>query len=129
VRFVFRNRPARGAASVAAAEAALCANAQNRFWPYHDALVVGGAMGSTQAAAAVGLDTEAFSECVERRDFLDVVGKAGADADQYGIEATPSMLINGRLAPPLPPFLAPYEYFKLLIEEELARLAAAARKP
>jgi protein-disulfide isomerase len=128
IRFVFRNRPTLDVASVAAAEAALCAHAQNRFWPYHDALVGAGGTGIHEAAATAGLNSASFTTCVERRDFKDAIGRANAEADRYGIDAIPSVLVNGRLAPSLPPFLAPYDYFKLLIEEELGRVAAAARK-
>jgi protein-disulfide isomerase len=128
VRLVFRNRPTLDAASVAAAEAALCANAQDRFWPYHDALVGAGGIGIQEAAAKAGLNSERFTSCVERRDFKDAIGRATAEADRYGIDAIPSVLINGRLAPSPPAFLTPYDYFKLLIEEELGRVAAAARK-
>jgi protein-disulfide isomerase len=127
VRFVFRNRPTLGAASMSAAEAALCANAQERFWPYHDALLAAGGAGIKEAVAKAGLDGDAFSTCIERRDFRDAVVKANEEADQYGIDAVPSVLANGRLAPSPPPFLTPYEYFKLLIEEELGRVAAAGR--
>ena len=122
IRFVFKNLPALGPQSVAAAEAALCANAQGRFWAYHDALVAPGVVNAariTESAAAVGLKSDAFSRCVEQREFRDVIRRAIDEADRYGIQASPSFLVNGRLAPQLPPFLAPFEYFKLLIEEEL----------
>jgi protein-disulfide isomerase len=125
IRFVFKNLPALGPQSVAAAEAALCANAQGRFWAYHDALVAPGVVNGarlTASAAAVGLKGDAFSGCIERREFRDAIRKALDEADRYGIQASPSFLVNGRLAPPPPPFLLPYDYFKLLIEEELGRL-------
>jgi protein-disulfide isomerase len=128
VRFVFKTGPPLGTASIAAAEAAFCANAQNRFWPYHDALVGAAGVGVKESDATAGLDSTAFSSCVEHRDFRDTVRKAIVEADGYGIEAIPSVMVNGRLAPSPPPFLAAYEYFKLLIEEELARVAAARRR-
>jgi protein-disulfide isomerase len=126
IRLVFKNLPALGPESVAAAEAALCAKAQDKFWAYHDALVAPGIMNSArimQSATAVGLNTDSFSGCVERREFRDVIRNALDEANRYGIQASPSFLVNGRLAPSPPPFLAPYDYFKLLIEEELARVA------
>jgi len=42
------------------------------------------------------------------------------------VKASPSFLVNGRLAPEPPPFLPPFDFFKRIIEEELSRLA---RKP
>lgn len=127
IRFVFKNLPTLGPESVAAAEAALCANAQDRFWAYHDALMAGDVV-NAQSATAVGLNPDAFSGCVERREFRDVIPGALAEAHRYGIQTSPSFLVNGRLAPSPPPFLAPYEYFKLLIEEELSGLALSRRR-
>ena len=131
IRIVFRTLPTLGPESVAAAEAALCANAQGRFWEYHDTLVavdVVNAVGITRSATAISLNPGAFSGCVERREFRDVIPRALAEAHRYGIQTSPSFLVNGRLAPSAPPFLAPYEYFKLLIEEELSRLVASRRR-
>jgi protein-disulfide isomerase len=125
IRLVFKNMPALGPQSVAAAEAALCANAQGKFWAYHDALLAPGTLSATritESATAVGLNRDAFSTCVERRAFRDTIRQALDEAGRYGIQASPSLLVNGRLAPSPPPFLAPYDYFKLLVEEELRRL-------
>jgi hypothetical protein len=47
------------------------------------------------------------------------------EAERYGIQSSPSFLINGRLAPPPPPFLSPFDFFKRLVEEELALIARA----
>jgi protein-disulfide isomerase len=128
IRFVFKNLPTLGPQSVAAAEAALCANTQGRFWAYHDALVAPGMMNAariTESANAVGLNRDAFTTCVERREFREVIRRALDEARGYGIQASPSFLVNGRLAPALPPFLGPFDYFKLLIEEELGRLVSS----
>ena len=125
IRFVFKHLPMQGPQSVEAAEAASCANAQGRFWAYHDALVAPGLLDTarmTQSAVAAGLDRRAFDACMERHDFRAAVRAAVDEADRYGLHASPSFLINGRLAPAPPPFLLPYDYFKLLIEEELGRL-------
>jgi protein-disulfide isomerase len=126
IRLTFKNLPTLGPQSVAAAEAALCANAQGKFWAYHDALVAPGVVDAarlTGSATVAGLNRTTFSGCVDRRQFRDAIPKALEEADRYGIRANPSFLVNGRLAPPPPPFLAPFDYFKLLIEEELGRIA------
>ena len=131
VRFVFKHLPTLGPQSVAGAEAALCANGQDRFWAYHDALLVLDVVNDARiraSATAIGLNHEAFSSCVERREFRGVIPRALAEAGGYGIQTSPSFLVNGRLAPSPPPFLAPYEYFKLLIEEELSRLVPNRRR-
>ena len=46
---------------------------------------------------------------------------------RYDLPGTPSILVNGVLAPDPPAFLPPFEFFKRLVEEELARQARAAR--
>ena len=127
IRLVFKHLPALGPESVAAAEAAACANAQGKFWEYHDRLIAQpGEVGSArlaQAATAAGIGRDTFDPCVERGQFRDAIRQAMDEADRYGIERSPSFLINGRLAPPPPPFLPPFDFFKRLIEEELGQLA------
>lgn len=133
LRLVVKNLPTLGSSSVAAAEAAQCALAQSKFWPYHDALLVPpGIVGGTQfkrVAADLGLDPASFDACVDRGAMRGVVQQALDEARRYGLQTSPSFLINGRLAPNPPPFLPPFDFFKRLIEEELGLQAkAAARK-
>jgi protein-disulfide isomerase len=128
VRFVFKNLPVLGPESVAAAEAALCANAQGRFWEFHDALAGSGMLDAArikESAKTAGLDGSRFAACVERRELRDGLTKLLEEAERYGIQSSPSFLINGRLAPPPPPFLSPFDFFKRLVEEELALIARA----
>jgi protein-disulfide isomerase len=133
VRLVVKNLPTLGPSSVAAAEAALCALAQDKFWPYHDALLVPpGAASATQlkrVAVNVGLDAAAFEACVDRGTTRRVVQQALDEASRYGLKTSPTFLINGRLAPAPPPFLPPFDFFKRLIEEELGLQAKAASRP
>jgi protein-disulfide isomerase len=130
VRIVFKHLPAGGPDSVMAAEAAQCANAQGRFWPYHDALVAQPGAVSTrlkQAMAKSAVDSAAFSACIDMEASRDVVRAALEEAARYDIQSSPSVLVNGRLAPEPPPFLQPFDYFKRLIEEELSEQAKGAR--
>lgn len=124
VRFVFKNLPASGdQGTITAAEAAQCAKAQGQFWAYHDALLT--QQGSfdlsrlKQHATNVGLNRDAFDRCADEGEFRALIQQAIQEAGRYGIESSPSFLINGRLAPASPPFLPPFEFFKRLIEEEL----------
>jgi len=130
VRLVFKNLPVLGSSSVAAAEAALCALAQDTFWPYHDALLRPPGMVNArqfkQAALDHGLDATAFDACVDRGATRRIVQEALGEAKRYGLQRSPSFLINGRLAPEPPPFLPPFDFFKRLIEEELGLQAKAA---
>lgn len=125
VRFVFKNLPSFGPESVAAAEAAQCAKAQDKFWPFHDALLKQPDLTTgtrlARSAAAAGLNQEAFDACVDSGKYRGVIRQAMDEAGRYGLQASPSFLINGRLAPDPPPFLPPFDYFKRIIEEELSR--------
>ncbi|MGH9383342.1 MAG: thioredoxin domain-containing protein [Vicinamibacterales bacterium] len=132
IRFVFKHLPTLGPESIIAAEAASCANAQGKFWAYHDALLAQKGAGSTrlqQAATTAGLDRVALKECLDGGGFRDVIRDAIDEAERYGLEASPSFLINGRLAPQPPPFLPPFDFLKRIVEEELSFQARGAAPP
>lgn len=127
LRLVFKNLPTAGPESVAAAEAALCAHTQGKFWAFHDALLA--SFGATisarlaESATKAGLARDAFQACIDGGEFRDLVRQSVDEAERYGIPGVPSFLVNGRLAPASPPFLPPFDFFKRLIEEELSRAA------
>jgi protein-disulfide isomerase len=122
VRFVYRNYPLPNHPNAfPAAEAAQCANEQGQFWPYHDRLFADQSKLNDAdlkaSAAALGLDAGRFNACLDSHKY-----KARIDADmQAGIEAgvdgTPAFFINGRMLSGA----QPYEQFKRVIDEELAR--------
>jgi protein-disulfide isomerase len=102
-----------------AAEAAQCANAENKFWEYHDQLFANQRAlqknDLEKYAAAVGLDQEAFNACLES-------GRTAADVDAdhtagvgAGVSGTPAFFINGRFLSGAQPF----DKFKKVIDEEL----------
>jgi len=132
VRFVFKHLPVNGPESFDAAEAAACANAQSRFWAYHDAVVAQpGRLGLDrleQIAGDVGLDRRAFDACLDSGTFKDPIRQALQEAERYAVTSSPRFLVNGWLAPASPPFLPPFEYFKRIIAEELVRVARAGPK-
>ena len=131
LRVVFKHFPANDPASIAAAMAAACANVQGKFWQFHDTLLgEAGALDTARfkkVATDVGLDSARFDGCVDREETRDRIGQALEETGHYVLPGTPSLLVNGRLAPDPPPFLPPFEYFKRLVEEELARQAREAR--
>ena len=120
VRLVYRNYPLPNHPQARpAAEAAQCANAQGRFWPYHDRLFANPSKLSDEelkrAAAELGLDTARFNACFDSHQFKDVVDadlQAGQDA---GVSGTPAFFINGRELTGAQPF----EKFQQIIDEEL----------
>ena len=110
--------------SHAAAAAAVCAGRQNRFWDYHDVLFAnqtGENIGDfsdprLQAMAKqLGLDMDAFDACDRTADAPASVLADSLLAQQNGVNATPSFLINGELLVGAQPF----EAFQQAIEAEL----------
>ena len=130
VRFVFKHLPVLGPESLVPAEAAACANAQGKFWPYHDTVVAQSGRLDTdrmkQLSGDVGLDRRAFDACLDGGMFKSAIRESLDEAQRYAVRSSPGFLVNGSLAPPSPPFLPPFEFFKRIIEEELLRVARAA---
>ena len=100
-------------------EAAQCANAQGKFWEYHDKLFANQrALKEPQLkeyAAALNLDTNAFNSCLDSGEFREDVTKDHAAGTAAGVTGTPAFFVNGRFLNGAQPF----EAFKLLIDEEL----------
>jgi protein-disulfide isomerase len=122
IRFVYRhyplpNHPAAGPA----AEASLCADEQGQFWPYHDRLFANAERLSDadlkRHAVDVGLDAAKFNACFDSHKFQDEVAEDFAAGNSLGVNGTPAFFVNGRLLSGAQPF----EAFKELIDEELAR--------
>jgi protein-disulfide isomerase len=84
-----------------AALAAGCADRQERFWDYHNFLFSNQPNLTEESfnsfAAELGLDTNAFSKCMDSKLPLKNVEEDVQDAQNYGISATPAFLINGQL--------------------------------
>jgi len=111
VRMVFRNFAFLGAESTAAAEAAECAEDQNKLWAYHDALY-GAKVGDEQKggteddgfynralflklAGNVGLDIPTFTSCIDSNKYATQVAKEQAAASAAGVGSTPTFYVNG----------------------------------
>jgi len=104
-----------------AAEAALCAADQGKFWEFHDWLFANKNNISNDTlnaeAAALSLDVPAFTECVDTRVHKEDVEADAKEAGSFGIRGTPGFVINGRIltgAQPLDAFIA-------VIDDELER--------
>jgi len=121
IRFVYRDLPSpQHPESTPAAEAARCAGEQGAYWKYHDALFSGqialGRAAYEKYAADLGLDTTAFSACLDEHQYQAEVKTDASDAARLGLNGTPSFVINGRILIGAHPF----EDFKVIIDEELA---------
>ena len=93
-------------ASQRAANAALCAADQNKFWPYHDTLYANQVTESpdlftdsrlAEMAQNVGLDMNAFSQCYQARKFDPEIANSIKNAGKLNINSTPSIFVNGVL--------------------------------
>lgn len=71
-----------------------------------------------QGAAKLGLNQATFDQCLDSGKHEARVKAGGAEGEKLGVNSTPSMFINGR------PLVGaqPFEVFKQVIDEELARL-------
>jgi protein-disulfide isomerase len=103
-----------------AAEAAECADDQGKFWEMHDmifenqdAISVDDLKGY---AEELGLDTEAFNDCLDSSKYEGEVQKDMADGQAAGVSGTPGFVINGRLIVGAQPFSS----FKQAIDAALA---------
>jgi protein-disulfide isomerase len=90
----------------AASEAAMCAAAQDKFWPMHDALFTTQkqweALPSPQRmfdslAVAQGVDAAAFQRCVAGHLMKPLIDADIDRAAKQGVESTPTFLIGGAM--------------------------------
>jgi len=103
-RLVFRDFAFLGPESTDAAVAARCAEAQGRFWDYHD-LLFASQQGENQGAFArknllglgrfAGLDEVAFAACLDDPSIAKAVADETAEGRGHGIESTPTLRISG----------------------------------
>jgi protein-disulfide isomerase len=120
VRIAFKNLPLpfHDHAQMAA-EAALAANEQGKFWEYHEKLMSAKDLSTDnmkKLAGEVGIDQKKFDECLAANKFADAIAKDVAAGEAAGVNGTPAFFINGRMLDGAQPF----EKFKEIIDEELA---------
>jgi protein-disulfide isomerase len=134
VRLVFRNLAFLGDESRWAAVAGSLAAEQNMFWPFHDYLFTnfgGNESGSfhidrlLEMAQEVGLDMDRFREGLKlenaRERWADIEAVARAEASALGINATPTVVING-----VPLGTPDFGSISDAVDIELAKAATAA---
>ena len=104
-----------------AAEAALCAGDQGKFWEMHDTLYVNSHLldiNSLKAHASnLGLDTDAFNTCLDSNAKAAIVQQDMLEGRTLGITGTPFFLINGVEVSGARPF----SDFKQIIDSELTK--------
>lgn len=101
VRFSFRHFPLSFHPNARpAAEAAQCAEAQDKFWAFHDAVFARsselGGGGVRTAAQEAGLDLAKLDECLSSGEAAKQVDADLALANEAGVSGTPSFFLDGR---------------------------------
>ena len=83
-----------------AAEAAECARDQGKFWEMHDILFDNQQDLSVEAikgyAQDIGLDTDAFNECLDTDEKAQLVRDDMAEGQVKGVSGTPDFFIQGK---------------------------------
>jgi protein-disulfide isomerase len=102
-----------------AAEAALAANEQGKFWPYHDKLFANqqalDRASLEKYAEELGLNMSKFKAALDSGKFKDKVDSDAKEGAAVGATGTPTFFINGTKVVGAQPFDA----FKTVIDTEL----------
>ena len=100
-------------------EAARCAGALGKYWPYHDRLFANQPHFEhddlVRYAVDLGLPRAEFVKCLDEHHFAAAVGEDVSQARAIGVRSTPTFLINNR------PLVGahPVENFRSAIDEAL----------
>ena len=117
VRYVFHHYPfldgdgvGSSGESDQAANAAMCANEQDKFWEMHSILYANwngenqGAFNNRRLqvmAESIGLDMEAFNSCFSANKYEAEIQADFELGQQMGVSGTPTVFVNGqRVGPP-----------------------------
>jgi protein-disulfide isomerase len=108
LRIEWRDFPYRGQESVNAAVAARSAQAQGRFWEYHDLLYDSQSSGFsdenlTELAREAGLDTQRFENDYRSGRYESSVRADFQKGLNAGVNGTPTFFINGKMLAGLQP--------------------------
>jgi protein-disulfide isomerase len=108
-----------------AAEAALCANDQGKFWPLYDAMFTNQKALAVDAlkakAAELSLDPAAFAACLDGGTHAAAVQADFREGMTAGVTGAPAMFVNGR-------FISgsvPLDQITAVVDDELRRAAPA----
>jgi protein-disulfide isomerase len=108
VKMVFRDFPFLGPESTAAGAAAACAQDQNKFWQYHDALYTAEGIDGHEnngnldralfikLAGNVGLNVNDFTACLDGNKYAATVADDYKNGVAAGVNSTPTTFVNGK---------------------------------
>jgi protein-disulfide isomerase len=104
-----------------AAQAAMAANAQGKFAAMNEKLLANSSALSREKylelAAEIGLDIKRFTNDIDTDAYKKIIDAESDEAMKVGATGTPASFVNGRFISGA----APYESFKKIIDEELAK--------
>jgi protein-disulfide isomerase len=131
VRFVWKHNPlpfhARALPSAVAAEEARAQGGDAKFWAMHDALFASApALADddlVKAGQQAGLDVAKLRDALAARKYQDRISRDQRLVTGLGANGTPAFFVNGRKISGALPF----EMFKSVIDEELAKAEAMVR--
>jgi protein-disulfide isomerase len=122
----------------AAAEAAMCASAQGKFWPMHDRLFATQADWRNQAdatqrferlAQALQLDMAAYRDCTANDRTASTILSDATQATQAGVQGTPAFILTSRGGQRALSGAVPFEQFAQEMDALLAAQPAAGAQP
>ncbi|HTK60154.1 MAG TPA: thioredoxin domain-containing protein [Candidatus Baltobacteraceae bacterium] len=101
IRFVWKSAPSPlHPGSETAAEAALCAHRQGKFWEYHAKLFEDPSMTDQSSmvilADELGLDAAAFGDCLSTGATHPLVERTVTEARALGVTGIPTIFINDK---------------------------------
>ena len=104
IRLVFRDFPINPSGiSRKIAEAAVCADQQNMYWPFHELAFSRQSylksVTPEMLATELDMDIVALNNCLKSGEAQTRVASSEAEARELGVTSTPSFFVNGR---PLP---------------------------
>jgi protein-disulfide isomerase len=102
LRMVFKELPVLGPDSVRAARAALASRRQDRYVPFHFALMTADDLsleGIRAIARSVGLDPDQLEADMAAPEVMAAIEANYALANELGIEGTPAFVIGDQLIP------------------------------
>lgn len=112
-----------------AAEAAMCAAAQGKFWPMHDSLFALQSRWENAAnpqpaldsiAATVGVSHDAYTACVTQHQMRALIQADVDRANESGVTATPTFIIGSAKITGAQPL----DQFRAVIDAQLAKVKA-----
>ena len=111
-----------------AAEAAMAADAQGKFWPMHDRLFENNTALDRESlenyAAAVGLDLPRFRADLDAGRYKARIEADKQEGSDLGVVGTPAVFINGRKIAGAYPF----ETFQKIADAELGKVEGKTKK-